>query len=382
MKGKRIIITGGGTAGHIYPAVSVIEYIKDNYPGTSVLFIGTGKGMEKDLIAELGIEFRTVGASGLSASKNFFKKILVYLKFLFLLISGSIRSLSIIRGFKPDFVLGTGGYVCGPVFLGAKLLGIKIYIHEQNSIPGRLNRLFARYAEVVFVSFDGSQRFFNIRGRKKVPGLVFSGNPVRKEIRNFSDCPPDYKRFGLEKGRFTIVAFGGSLGAEKINNSVSGLYEYYRKSRDLQFILISGKRFYPEFRDKMEGLFQPADMLIFRVFPYINDIAAIYRIADLIISRSGATTIAELAVTGIPSILIPYPEAIGNHQFYNARNLVEAGKSVLITDNDLNAGILKDAIDSLLANNTKKYVNMREMTLNIEQPESEAIIVGKILGRI
>ncbi len=380
MEGKRILITGGGTAGHIYPAVSVIEYVKDNYPGTAVLFIGTEKGMEKDFIAGLGIEFMTVRASGLSSSKNFFKKILIYLRFFFLLIAGSLRSLFIIKRFKPDFVLGTGGYVCGPVFLGAKMLGKKIYIHEQNSIPGRLNRLFAKYAEVIFVSFDGSQKLFNIRGKGKVPRFVFSGNPVRKEIRNFSDCLPDYKRFGLEKGRFTIVASGGSLGAEKINNSVAGLYEHYRENQDLQLILISGKRFYPEFRKKLEDLSQPSDRLIFRIYSYINDIEAIYRIADLIISRAGATTIAELAVIGTPSILIPYPEAIENHQFYNARNLVEAGKSVLINDKDLNSDVLQDTIESLLANNMEKYVNMKEANVNKALIESEAIIVEKILG--
>jgi UDP-N-acetylglucosamine--N-acetylmuramyl-(pentapeptide) pyrophosphoryl-undecaprenol N-acetylglucosamine transferase len=382
MEKKRIIITGGGTAGHIYPAVSIIEYIKDSYPETEMLFIGTRKGMEKDFIAELGIKFETVSASGLAVTSNFFKRIYIYIRFFFLLIAGAIRSIYIIRRFKPDFVLGTGGYVCGPVFFGARLLGRKIVIHEQNYIPGRLNRFFAKYSEFIFISFEGSQQLFNLKGRIKMPRFVFSGNPVRKEIRDIASHPPDYERFKLKKDRFTVIAFGGSLGAEKINNSVFGLYEHYRKNQNLQFILICGQRFYPELKERLSNCFKPSDKLVFSLFPFVKDIEGIYRIADLVISRAGATTVAELATTGIPSILVPYPEAIEDHQFYNASQLVEAKKSIIILDKYLNKDILINNIESLLANKREKYVNMKKAASGGIKMESQALIVEKMFALI
>jgi len=383
MEKKRIIITGGGTAGHIYPAVSIIEYIKDNYPETEILFIGTGKGMEKDFIGELGIEFKTINASCLAGTKNFLKKIYIYLRFFFLIIAGSIRSLYIIKEFKPDFVLGTGGYVCGPVFLGAKLLGRRIVIHEQNYIPGRLNRFFAKYAEFIFVSFDGSKKLFNLKNKsKKKSRFIFSGNPVRKEIRDFANRVQDYRKFKLEEERFTVIAFGGSLGAEKINNSVLGLYKYCRENKELQYLLICGQRFYPDLKIKLNGYSRPSDKLIFRLFPYIKDIADIYRIADLVISRAGATTIAELAITGIPSILVPYPEAIENHQFYNANHLLKNKKSIMILDRDLNENILLSNIEVLLANKREKYDNMKRAVVKNSELKSEGIIVEKMFCSI
>ena len=380
MERKRIIITGGGTAGHIYPAVAIIQYINENYPETEILFIGTGRGMEKDLIDGLGIKFEAINASGLAATSNLIRKIHVYIRFIFLLISGSARAFFIIKGFKPDFVLGTGGYVCGPVFLGAKLLGRKIVLHEQNYIPGRLNKFFARYAEFIFTSFEGSKQFFKTKDRDRKSRFVFSGNPVRKDIRAFRSLTPDYKRFELEEGRFTVIAFGGSLGAENINNSVFGLYDYYRDKTDLQFALICGKRFYDEFNSKLIDNLRPSDKLVFRLFPYITDIAAIYRITDLVIARAGATTVAEISATGIPSILVPYPAAIENHQFYNAGDLVESGKAIIILDNDLNRDVLKNNLESLLANNKEKYVNMKGTSVKGLQLNSDAVIVEKMFG--
>ena len=214
-----IIICGGGTAGHIYPAVAIIENIRQNYPDYRLLFVGTKRGMENKFIPELGVDFN---------------RIKTYLKFLFSLNLGFLKSLAIIIKFKPDIVLGMGGYVCAPVLLAAIFLRKKIALHEQNYIPGRLNMFFSRFSKYFFISFTETKKLLNINSSR----VIFSGNPVREIIKKvkYEEC--EYAKWNLEKGRFTIIAFGGSLGAEKINNTIIDLYKYFRDSREIQILLI------------------------------------------------------------------------------------------------------------------------------------------------
>ncbi|MCL4378474.1 MAG: UDP-N-acetylglucosamine--N-acetylmuramyl-(pentapeptide) pyrophosphoryl-undecaprenol N-acetylglucosamine transferase, partial [Actinobacteria bacterium] len=279
---KKIMICGGGTAGHIYPAISVIEYIKKNYSGCKILFIGTRRGMENKFIPGLNVDFKTIRSSGLIEKGKISKKILNYLKFLFLLITGFFGSAGIIIKFKPDFILGMGGYVCGPVLIAAIFLNKKYGLHEQNYIPGRLNKKFSKSARYIFTSFEETGKYFNASPGK----IIFSGNPVRESIKNFKKGQPQYKKWGLDKDRFTIVAFGGSLGADKINNAVIELWDHFRRDEEIQILLICGQRFYHNINNKISGIYKSDDLSFIKILPYVSEMEEVYRIADLIISRS------------------------------------------------------------------------------------------------
>jgi len=377
---KRVIITAGGTAGHIYPAIGIIEYLQEFHKEVKVLYLGTRKGMESRLVAPLNIDFKPLRASGFASSKSYLKKAIIYVKFFFNLIAGFFEALAAIRNFKADFVIGMGGYVCAPVFIAALVLRKPVAIHEQNYIPGRLNKIFAKYAKYVFLSFEESAAFFKQRNDKIETGFLFSGDPVRKKIRDFKQIEPDYEKWNLKTGRFTITAFGGSLGAEKINNSVMSLYEYFRDDSKIQIILICGTRFFKDLSEKIERISGKSDRIIFKILEYVDQMEQLYRLTDLIISRAGATTIAELAIVNIPAILVPYPQAIENHQFYNAQFLAKRNKAILIEDRDLNPEILFSSISSLLENEKKKYIEIKNKGLDIKDINSAKIITEKILG--
>ena len=374
---KSILICGGGTAGHIYPAIAILEFIKEKYPYSRLLFVGTKRGMENKFIPELGIDFRTIKASGLINTNNYFKKILSYLKFLGFFMAGFFSSLSLLLNFKPDFIIGMGGYVCGPVLAAAIFLGKKFGLHEQNYIPGRLNKVFSRFSRYIFISFEDTAKFFNLGNAR----VVFSGNPVRKEIRDSIYAKPDYQNWGFKEERFTIAAFGGSLGAEKINAAVMDLYNYFKNDSSMQIILICGNRYYEEAGKKLKNICNESDRLLFCLLPYVSEMDKVYTIADLIISRAGANTIAELAITNIPAILIPFPKAIDNHQFYNARYLVKNKKAVMILDKDLGQGNLIGEINNLLVNNKEKYFFLKEAKLKIAGMDSAKIIAETIIEK-
>jgi UDP-N-acetylglucosamine--N-acetylmuramyl-(pentapeptide) pyrophosphoryl-undecaprenol N-acetylglucosamine transferase len=350
---KRILICGGGTAGHIYPAVSVIEEILENHKDFDLLYIGTDKGLEKKIIEKLGINFKMVRAAGLIQRGNPAKKLINYIKFIFNLASGFLSSIKLIKTFDPGIILGMGGYVCAPVLLSAVFLRKRFVLHEQNFIPGRLNKFFSKFCYRIFISFEDTRQFLNINTGK----IVFSGNPVRKIIREASNKKPDYAKFGLVGGKFTITAFGGSLGADKINNSFIKLYEELKDREDVQFLLISGSRFYEDF--KMKNINTLKNSYSLKVFPYVDEMDEIYNLTDLLISRSGANTIAEIAFCNIPAILIPYPWAIDNHQYYNASFLEKNGKAIILNDKNLNDEGLYNIFVDLEKENKKLYNDLK-----------------------
>jgi len=372
---KNILITGGGTGGHLYPAIAVIEYIQKNHPLTNITFIGSGKGSGKKLIPDMSIEFYIVKARGIAGGRGPLKKIINYVLFIIYLIPGFIKSIIILRKKKIDIVLGMGGYICAPVMLAAAIRKIPFTLHEQNYIPGRLNKLFSGRAKYFFTSFKDTKRFLG-KGNKNI---IFSGNPVRASIKDPGNISPDHKRWGLAEKRFTIIAFGGSLGAKKINDAIIGLYEIYKNDDKIQFLLITGNRFYDSIKDSLEERLSSDDKIIFSVFPYINEIGQIYRITDLVIARAGASTVFETIAAAIPTILVPYPFAIDNHQFYNARYLAEQGKSIIIEDDILSAGLLAENIDRMMKDNMKIYKKMKNILPDITLMNSQQIISDKLV---
>jgi UDP-N-acetylglucosamine--N-acetylmuramyl-(pentapeptide) pyrophosphoryl-undecaprenol N-acetylglucosamine transferase len=372
--GKRILVCGGGTAGHIYPAVSIIEEILDNHKDCSILYVGTDKGMERDIIASLNINFMAIKAAGLIQKGSLCKKIINYFKFIFNLISGFLKSIKILIFFKPDIILGMGGYVCAPVLLSAIFLRKKFALHEQNYIPGRLNKFFSKFCTYFFLSFKETADYLKIPESK----IIYSGNPVRKIIREAFSKVKNYKKYGLDDGKFTVTAFGGSLGANKINNTIISLYECFKDRDDMQFLLISGSRFYENLKKENEKINNLKSSL--KIFPYVNEMDEIYNITDLIISRSGANTVAEIAYCNIPAILIPYPFAINNHQYFNATFLEKNGKAIIINDNNLNSSKLADIIFNLERENKKFYNELKYKKINDNFVNGHKIITKYLVG--
>ena len=372
---KKILICSGGTGGHLYPALAIIEYIKDNYPLFEVLFIGTERGLGKELIKGFDVNYKTVKSRGLVLNGSIFKKTINIIKFLYFLTLGFFQSFKIVLEFKPDIILGMGGFSCAPVLSAGIFMGKKIALHEQNYIPGRLNKFFSKFAKYIFISFSDTGKYFKVRKSK----IIFSGNPLRKAVRKLKNTRPEFEKWGLEKGRFTIVAFGGSLGAEKINDTFMNLYDYFKCSSKIQILLICGSRFYSQLERNKKNVIKSKDKLIFRIFPYINEMQEIYRISDLIISRAGANTISEIIECNIPSILIPYPYAVANHQFYNADFLARKGKAILIKDKDLDKEKIIEAIKLLVGSNRKKYKEMKNIKIRDSGIDSAGIITSKLM---
>jgi UDP-N-acetylglucosamine--N-acetylmuramyl-(pentapeptide) pyrophosphoryl-undecaprenol N-acetylglucosamine transferase len=372
---KKILICGGGTGGHLYPASAIIEYIKDNYPLCELLFVGTDKGVGGELIPGFNVNYKTIKSRGLILSGSMFRKILNVIKFFYWLTIGFFQSFKIVLKFKPDIILGMGGYICAPVLTAGIFIGRKIALHEQNYIPGRLNSFFSRFAKYIFISFNDTAKYFKVKKNR----VIFTGNPLRKAVRQSRDIRPEFKKWGLEKGRFTIVAFGGSLGAEKINNTIIDLYDYFRSNDKIQILLICGRRFYRQMVKNEKNVIKSKDKLILKVFSYISEMQEIYRMSDMIISRSGANTISEIIECNIPSILIPYPYAVADHQFYNADFLARKGKAILIKDRDLNKGKIIEIIELLVKDNRKKYKEMKSIEIKDAGINSAEIITLKLM---
>ncbi|HBY57086.1 MAG TPA: undecaprenyldiphospho-muramoylpentapeptide beta-N-acetylglucosaminyltransferase [Candidatus Atribacteria bacterium] len=338
----RIIISGGGTGGHIYPGISLANELKDRDIKNEILFVGTKKGLEAKLIPREGFKFVSINAKGIQRRicwENF-TAIIVFFISLF-------QSYKIIRNYKPDIVIGTGGYVSGSVVLIAALLGIPTFIHEQNVIPGITNRFLSRIVKAVFLSFAQSRKYFKHSSR-----LIFTGNPVR-----FKKLPPiknkDYHNFKLDPLKKTILVFGGSKGAVSINRAVIEGINLIKDSikNQWQVLLISGSDDYEEIIDIIGD-----DNNIFSVEPYLYNIEKAYVLADLVICRAGATTLAEISAYGLPAILIPYPFATNNHQEYNARILESEGAAILILEKDLSGERLAKALFNLI--NDKKQLEI------------------------
>lgn len=326
----RLLLAGGGTGGHLFPAVALAEQLRLEAPASEILFVGTERGLESCLLPQLGWPLRTIPMSGWAGLG-----IAARIKAL----SGLLRSLAqsrrILAEFRPDVVVGVGGYASVPVLLAARLSGVPYLIHEQNVWPGLANRLLGRWARRACVSFGEAGRAF------PKTQVVLTGNPVRAAMES---CPP------LPGGEPVLLVFGGSHGARAINRTmVAALPRLERWRGRLHIVHQTGTA---EADAVREG-YRTAGWTDVEVVPFITDMAAIYARSSLVVCRAGATTLAELTACGRPAVLIPYPHAANNHQAVNAASLASKGAAIMIEERDLKAEELGALIDGLLGDRAR-----------------------------
>jgi len=321
----RMLLAGGGTGGHLFPAVAVAQRLLETEYGAQVLFVGTERGIEANILPKLGLPLKTIDISGFVGKGPAAK-----LAILPQLVKSVRQSQRILDDFRPHMVMGVGGYASAPVLLAAKLKGIPFLIHEQNAWPGLANRLLGRWAERICLSFADTDRAFH-HGR-----TVLTGNPLRQGME---DCP------AITAGEPQLLVFGGSRGAQAINQLLLQVLPPLEGFRGrLRIVHQTGA----EDLEKIRQGYRQANWDDAGVVPFIDDMAGAYAAAHLVICRSGATTIAELTACGRPAILIPYPFAAADHQTGNARALAHRGAALLLPQVDLTAERLARVIGDLL----------------------------------
>jgi len=355
----RLLLTGGGTGGHLFPAIATAEAICKRLPGSEVLFVGTKRKMDKKSLEQYGFAQKSIHSKGLKG-KNFFSLVQGVAVLPISVIEAMIHILS----FKPDLVLGVGGYVTGPVIVAARLLGKPAIIHEQNSIPGLANRKLGSLANRICLSLPGSERFFD---RKKT---VLTGNPVREAIIQLAS-----KLKAEKKKKRTLLVLGGSLGAHRINELVSKAFAK-KELKNIQVIHQTGSD-----DVAMVETAYAENGIDATVASFFNDMASIYKEADLLVSRAGATTLAELSVLGKPAILIPYPYAADNHQQKNADYYVQGGGVVMLIEKNLTASVLSEQLIDLLGNKYRLR-RMGEAMQNCAFPNATEKIVEECLDSL
>ena len=354
----KIIVSGGGTGGHIYPALTLIRTIQSQVENLEILYVGTKIGLEADIIPKEGLPFQTVDIRGLERKLS-----LKMIKTAGKAIHGVWQARRIVKQFKPDVVIGTGGFVCGPILLAASLMGIPTLIQEQNVIPGITNKLLAKFVTKIAVGYQDAMKYF------PTEKVVFTGNPIRAEVLSMNR-QAGLLEFGFDTKKKTILISGGSRGARSINRAMIDVHKYFAGNKNIQLLHITGKNEYNDIVASVQK--QGIDLAKNRnilIKPYLYDMPKALALADLAIFRAGATGIAELTAKGIPAILIPYPYAAENHQEFNALSLANRGAAVMIRDQDLTAVALIEAIESIISEPTK-LLNMAEASRAMGRPEA------------
>ncbi len=324
----RVIVTGGGSGGHIYPAIAIADKIKEKEPDSEILYIGNDIGLEKDIVPGTGYPMELVSAKWLDR-RNIFK----IFDTGFSTMRGIRQAYRIMKKFKPDAVIGTGGFVCVPVMYAAHRYGAKCYLHEQNAYPGVANRTLEKFADKVFLGFPEAGHYFHEPEKH-----VNVGNPVRGRFYNI-DQKSAREKLSIGQNDFVVFSFGGSQGAEKLNEVCFDLMEAVNGHRGMTFIFGTGSQYYDEVLERAEEKHIELKDNI-RIKSYINDMEVYLGAADLIISRAGALSVAETTVCGRAAILIPSPNVTGNHQFFNAKSVADKGGAVLIEEKDLTSDLL------------------------------------------
>jgi len=339
----RFVVSGGGTGGHIYPALAIARGLKEKYPGAEVLYVGTTKGMETDIVRKENFPFEGIVASGLERRLSLHNLLALWQAG-----RGFFQAAGIIRRWRPVAVIGTGGYVCGPVVLAAALSKVPTLIHEQNAFPGITNRILSRFAGLVAVTFTDSMEYFPSRDKVRLTGL-----PVRPEILT-ADRKTALKKLGLSHECFLLLSFGGSRGARAINEAMVSVIKKFADDPRLSIIHVTGTLGHQDFINNIAACGIDLDKIgNVTIMPYLYNMQDALAAANLVVSRAGAATLAELTAMGIPAILIPYPYAAENHQEFNARALEKEQAAIVVLDRELNGEVLCNKVAEMLDNRNK-----------------------------
>lgn len=355
----KILISGGGTGGHIFPAVSIANAIKRRYPDAEILFVGADNRMEMERVPAAGYKIVGLPVAGFDR-----KKIWRNFGVLWKLFKSMLKARKIVRDFAPDIVIGVGGYASGPTLKAAQRQGVPTLIQEQNQYPGVTNKLLAAKADAICVAYENMDRFFP---KEKI---ILTGNPVRESLTQCNLTKAQAREtFGLAPDKFTVLAVGGSLGARTINNSVAALLDAL-KNHGAQVLWQTGKLYAQE----CAAIAKDRDEVVATQF--ISDMAAAYRAADIVLSRAGAGTISELQLLGKPSILIPSPMVAEDHQRKNAQSLADKNAAVMVLDNEAAEKI--EGVVTALINDPERVEALGKNISLMALPNSDERIVDEI----
>lgn len=352
----RVVVSAGGTGGHIYPALAIIDKIKEKEPNSEFLYIGTHNRMEKDIVPERGIPFESIEMYGFN-KKHLFKNF----KTISCVFKGFKKCKKLIKEFNPDVVIGVGGYVTVPVIISAKKLGYKTFIHEQNSIPGKSNRYLAKYCDAIGVSFASSMKSLP---KEKV---FLSGNPCSENAVNVPAASKT--ELGLSANKKLVLITMGSLGSASVNRYLTKILGGF-ENKNYEVLIITGKANYEEFVKNSV----PENV---KVLPFYEGLTKVMKRTDLFITRAGASTLSEIIALEVPSILIPSPFVANNHQYINALDLINNNAAVMLEEKDLKDNILIEKIDELIDDDIKLH-HIKEGLKELKVPDSALIIYNKL----
>lgn len=356
----RFLFAGGGTGGHIFPAVAVAEKIRSILPEAEIMFVGTKSKIEGRVIPELGFNFSSIWITGFSRKLN-----LNSLLFPIKLLVSLIQSLLINFKFKPRVAIGTGGYVAGPAILSSSIYGAKIILIEQNSYPGITTKLLQSCADEIHLSYDESKKYFKNKSK-----LFVTGNPVRENLIriNKSDA---LQKFGLIDQFKTLLILGGSLGAKSINEAVKHNLKSLTDA-NIQLIWQTGNVYYEKYRDLSSKKV--------RIEPFIKNVSEAYSACDMVVARAGATTIAEILYLGVPAVLVPSPNVAENHQYFNAKSLADSGAALLIEDKYLEEKFLKVILSYLF--DEEKLHKLSQQAKSFSKPLAASVIAERAINYV
>ena len=365
----KVIIAAAGTAGHINPGLAIANKIKEEQKNSEIMFIGTTRGLENDLVPRAGYKLKAIDAYGLSKELS-----IANIKNMLKTFKGYFEAKNIIKEFKPDIVIGTGGYICGATISAAHSLKIPTMLHESNAFPGKAVKMLAKKTDTILISFEDAKSRI-----KKAKRIVYTGTPVKIKKKEYTidEKIKIIKEVGLNESKPIVLIFGGSQGAQKINESIIGIIEN-KLNKDYQIIWATGPKQYDIIKEKLEDRNININYVEnIKIVPYIYNMEEVMNVADLIVARSGAMTVTEISNLGKPSILVPLPNVSGDHQTYNAKVLENQKAAKIIKNDELNATILNETIKEIILDKNKKEMMgnnaLKVSTTNVESKIYEEI---------
>ena len=363
-KEYRIIVSGGGTGGHIFPALSIADTIRSKHPDAKILFVGADNRMEMQRVPDAGYEIVGLPIAGFNR-KNMLKNI----KVLWLILKSQRMAKKIIKKFAPHAVVGVGGYASGPTLKMAASMDIPTLIQEQNSYAGVTNKILAKKAKMICVAYDGMERFF------PQDKIKLTGNPVRKSLIDMrTNRSEAIKKIGLDENKKCVLIVGGSLGARSINEAVLANIETIRENKNINFIWQTGKLYFEEMKERSAAIGKPENLII---TDFVSDMAAALGASDLVISRAGAGSISEFALLGKAVILVPSPNVSEDHQTKNAMALVEKEAAIHVPDSKAKEDMIRIAVETVL--NPDKIETLEKNVIKLGKPNAAEEIADEVI---